>query len=74
MDLCNTNFVILQNNRVKYHIWNSFIYSTRKAFLESTVVELVYKLDEKSITSVGKGKSTNSKCFWGSHTYNIYIQ
>ena len=32
-----------------HYIRKYFIYSTRKAFLESTVVELVYKFDEKYI-------------------------
>ena len=35
-----------------HYIRKYLIYSTRKAFLERTVVELVYKFDEKSIVSV----------------------
>ena len=31
-----------------HYIRKSLIYSTRKAFLEKAVVELVYELDEKS--------------------------
>ena len=46
MELCD---VILRTNRVRCAlIWKSFIYSTRRAFLEHAVVELVYKFDEKS--------------------------
>ena len=40
------------------------------------MVELVYKLDEKSITSAEKVSQSlkyTSNLFWGSHTYNIYI-
>ena len=47
----------------------------RKVFQECTVVELVYKFDEKSTASVGKGELTakmSFKLFWGSYIY-IYI-
>ena len=47
-----------------------------RAFLKRTVVELVYKFNEKSTASVCKGKSTANvpfKLFWKSYTYNIYV-
>ena len=40
-----------------HYIRKSLIYSTRKAFLEHTVVEIV-KFDEKSTSSVWKGELT----------------
>ena len=53
------------------------IYSTRKAFLERTVVKLVYKLDGKSTASFLQGELTAKMCFKHFlltyiHTY-IYI-
>ena len=48
-----------------------------KAFLEHTMVQLVYKFDEKSSTSDLKGILTAKvpfKLFGGSHTHiNIHI-
>ena len=35
-----------------HHIRKSLIYSTRKAFLERAMVELVYKFGEKSTANV----------------------
>ena len=49
-----------------------FIYSTGKAFLECTVIKFVNKFDEKSTTSVRKGKSTSKmpfKYFFELHNY-----
>ena len=40
--------------------------------MERAVIELVYKFDEKSTTSVCKGKATSTvpfKHFWGSYIY-----
>ena len=44
------------------------LHSMRKAFPECSVVELVYKFDEKSTASVRKGKTTSKvpfKLFFG---------
>ena len=61
-----------------HYIRKSLIYSTRKAFLECAVVELVYKFDEKSTMSVGKGESTakvpfNLFVFLVTYIYIFYI-
>ena len=48
----------------------------RKAFLERAVVDLVYKFDEKSTTSVCKGESIAKvpfKHFWGHIHIQIHI-
>ena len=55
-----------------HYIRKSLIYSSRKAFLEHTVAELVYKFDGKSTTSVRKVESTAKvpfKLFLGSYIY-----
>ena len=54
-----------------HYIEKSLIYSTRKAFQEHAVVELVYKFDEKSTTSFCKGESSAKVPFKLvlSHTY-----
>ena len=53
--MCNNNCIILMIKEQSVHIRKS--YSIRKVFLECAVVELVYEFEEKSTTSVSKGKS-----------------
>ena len=51
----------IRNVDVSYQTFlfpSHFIYSTRKAFLECTVIKFVNKFDEKSTAFVRKGKST----------------
>ena len=49
MSLCDRNGVILrQIEQGAHYIGKSLMYSMRKVFLECSVVELVYKFDEKS--------------------------
>ena len=38
----------IQTNRARCTLYKKIPYSTKKAFLEKAVVELVYKIDEKS--------------------------
>ena len=48
----------IRTNRARCAIYKKIlIYSTRKAFLEKAVVELVYKFDEKSYRECLKGES-----------------
>ena len=75
-DKDSVTIIVLSFGQIEQAVHKIRIYSTRKAFLERTVVELVHKFDEKSTASVCKGKSTTKvpfKLFGGSHTY-IHIQ
>ena len=55
MGLCKCNYVILQTNRARCALNEEILdLLTSKAFLERAVIELVYKFDEKSTTSVEK--------------------
>ena len=53
-ELCHPSGQIEQG---AHYIRISLIYSTRKAFVEKVVVELVYKFDEKSYCKCFKGES-----------------
>ena len=54
MGLCNRNSVILRTNRARCALYKEILdlLNKNKEFLESTVIRLVYKFDEKSTASV----------------------
>ena len=70
MELSNCNYVIW-TNRVRCRI-KSLIYSTRKAFLEKAVVELVYKFDKKSYEKVSRSLKYESNYLFFIHKH-IYV-
>ena len=62
-----------RTNRVRC-AWKSLIYSTRRAFLERAVVELVYKFDEKSycVCLVSRSLKYDSNFFLSTNIHYVY--